>query len=440
MSDGTDISAIDVAAAGKRYTKYQDTPTLIGRAIQLRGRTKRSDLWAIRDASFSIGKGECVGVIGQNGSGKSTLLRMLAGVTAPTEGRVAVNGRVAPLIAVGVGFHRELTGLENIYVNGIVLGRTKAEMDARLEEILAFSEIGQFIDTPVKFYSSGMFVRLGFAVSIMVEPDILIVDEVLAVGDLAFQMKCFDRMSQLREAGTTIVLVSHSMRAVQRLCPRTLVAHQGTVRYDGDTSEAIGVYHDLLGESRDPEEAGGSFEGGRVDPSAEVESFELRGPDGRPTRHVTAGDEITAELSVRFVRAARDAPLAGLNVFAEGGVLVYANSTPWGSELKGYEAGARARFTARFRVRLAPGSYTIRLGLMTATNILLTPSVRPLLFYVDGSPMVKGFADLDASFTASTSPERTESVEAGTAQSSRLTGRLHERTAQEPHDGGRTSR
>lgn len=421
MTAADTLPAIGVTGAGKRYTKYTDTPTLIGRAMQLRGRTKRSDLWAIRNATFSVGKGECVGVIGQNGSGKSTLLRMLAGVSAPTEGRVAVDGRVAPLIAVGVGFHRELTGRENIYVNGIVLGRTKAEMDSRLEEILAFSEIGEFIDTPVKFYSSGMFVRLGFAVSIMVEPDVLIVDEVLAVGDLAFQLKCFDRMSQLREAGTTVVLVSHSMRAVQRLCPRTLVVHRGAVRYDGETSEAIGVYHDLLGESRDPEDTGEFFDGGNVDASAEVESFELLGLDGQPTRHVSSGEEILASLTVRFVRAA-DTPLAGLNVFADGGTLVYANSTPWGQESKRHEAGTRARFTARFRVRLAPGSYTIRLGLMTTRNVLLTPSVRPVLFYVDGPPGVKGFADLDASFEVSTSRERMDSVEVATGLDPSFTG------------------
>ena len=396
--------AIDVTGAGKRYTKYTDTPTLIGRALQLRGRTKRADLWAVRGATFSVTRGEMLGVIGQNGSGKSTLLRMLAGVTAPTEGRVAVDGRIAPLIAVGVGFHRELTGRENVYVNGIVLGRTKAEMDSRLDEILSFSEIGSFIDTPVKFYSSGMFVRLGFAVSIMVEPDILIVDEVLAVGDLAFQIKCYDRMAQLREEGTTIVLVSHSMRAVQSLCDRTLVVHRGAIRHDGDTSDAIGIYHDLLGETRDLVEGGQFFEGRRVDDCAEVESLELIGPEGRPTRHVTTGDRISVVLSVRFVRDA-ESPVAGLNVMADGGTLVYANSTPWHGEVTRYEAGTRARFVARFDARLAGGSYTVRLGLMTTDNTVLTPTVRPLLFYVEGLPRVKGFADLGANFDVSSSRE-----------------------------------
>jgi len=398
MTDPIGAPVIDVASAGKRYTKYTDTPTLLGRAVKLRDRTKRDDLWAIRNASFSVGRGETIGVIGHNGSGKSTLLRMLAGVTSPTEGRVAVAGRIAPLIAVGVGFHRELTGRENVYVNGIVLGRTKSEMDRRLDEILDFSEIGNFIDTPVKFYSSGMYVRLGFAVSIMVEPDILIVDEVLAVGDLAFQIKCMDRMSELRDAGTTIVLVSHNMRAVQGLCERTLVLHEGAVRFDGDSSDAIGVYHDLLGETRDLVEEGRFFEGRSVDESAEVESVELLDAEGQPTRHVTSGERISMVLSVVFTRAVTS-PIVALNVSADRGALVYADTT-LPDEGGSYEAGVSTKFVAHMDARLAPGSYKVTLGLMTANNTLLTPASRPLLFYVDGAPTVKGYADLGASFEA----------------------------------------
>jgi hypothetical protein len=245
----------------------------------------------------------------------------------------------------------------------------------------------------------------------MVEPDILIVDEVLAVGDLAFQLKCFDRMSQLREAGTTIVLVSHALRAIQRLCPRTLVLHQGAIRFDGDTSEAIGVYHDALSESRDIVDEDVLFTKGRtVDPCAEVESFELLGPDGRPTRHVSSGEEVAAVLTVRFVRSV-EGPITGLNILSEGKILVYAHSTPWDERTR-YEAGTRARFVARFRARLAPGSYTVRMALMTATNTLLTPSARPLLFYVDGPDRVKGFADLGASFQVSTSSVAEDSPDA----------------------------
>ena len=392
---------IRLEAVGKRYWQLQERAMLL-RSLLPFGRPTRSELWALRDVNLALAEGDVLGVIGPNGAGKTTLLRLLAGVTRPTTGRVAVAGRVAPLISVGVGFHREMSGRENVYVNGIVLGRTRREMDERFDDIVAFSELAHFVDTPVKFYSSGMLVRLGFAASIMVEPDVLIVDEVLAVGDLAFQLKCFDRMAQLREGGTTIVLVTHSMRAVQRLCDRTLVLHDGQIRHDGDTNEAVGVYHDVLGETRDLVEEGQYFEGRTVDPRVAVEEFELLGPDGEPSRHLTTGDDMTARLRVRFVRETVD-PIAVLNVTAEGGVLVYATTTPWTGAGR-YAEGARAEFTARFQARLVPGSYTARVGLMTADNSLLTPKGRPLLFYVNGPPGTKGFADLGAEFVVSSPP------------------------------------
>src|SRR5207302_5234688 len=200
-----------------------------------------------------VQSGECIGVIGRNGSGKSTLLQMVAGVTSPTEGTVRVRGRIAPLVSVGVGFHPELTGRENVYVNGTILGLTRAEIDRRFDSILDFSGIHAFIDTPVKFYSSGMFVRLGFAVAVEATPDVLLVDEVLAVGDVAFQLKCFRRMAEIREQGTTVVVVSHNLNAIRQLCDRALVLHDGTMRHDGDVDDGIGIYHSLLGEFSDPE-------------------------------------------------------------------------------------------------------------------------------------------------------------------------------------------
>ena len=167
---------IRLAGVGKRYLKYEDEPMLLTRALRLRHRTRRSQLWAVRDVSFELHPGDSVGVIGRNGSGKSTLLQMLAGVTSPTEGTITVGGRVAPLVSVGVGFHPELTGRENVYVNGTILGLSRAEIDARFDAMVEFSGIEAFIDTPVKFYSSGMYVRLGFAVAVEAIPDVLLVD------------------------------------------------------------------------------------------------------------------------------------------------------------------------------------------------------------------------------------------------------------------------
>ncbi|MGH9084268.1 MAG: ABC transporter ATP-binding protein, partial [Acidimicrobiales bacterium] len=210
---------IELRGAGKQYTKYEDAPMLLNRILSYRpGQTRRSKLWAIRGVDLQVEAGETVGVIGRNGSGKSTMLRMLAGVTAPSEGMVAARGRVAPLIAVGVGFHPELTGRENIYVNGTILGLARAEIERKLDDILSFAEIDDFIDTPVKFYSSGMFVRLGFAVAVAARPDILLIDEVLAVGDYAFQAKCYERMDEMRAEGATVLVVSHNLNVVRNLC------------------------------------------------------------------------------------------------------------------------------------------------------------------------------------------------------------------------------
>jgi len=187
------MTAIAVDGAGKKYWKFEEQAMLL-RSILPTGRARRSELWALRDVSFSLEQGETIGILGRNGSGKTTLLRLLAGVTRPSEGRVAVAGAVAPLISVGVGFRREMSGRENIYLNGMILGLSRQQVEERLDDIVAFAELDEFIDTPVKFYSSGMFLRLGFAVAVHTDPDVLLIDEVLAVGDAAFRAKCVERM------------------------------------------------------------------------------------------------------------------------------------------------------------------------------------------------------------------------------------------------------
>lgn len=199
-------------------------------------------VWALNDVSLDVRRGELLGIIGQNGAGKSTLLKILSRVTAPTSGVVKMRGRVASLLEVGTGFHPELTGRDNVFLNGAILGMTKAEIGRKFDEIVAFSEVEKFIDTPVKRYSSGMYVRLAFAVAAHLDPDILIVDEVLAVGDMAFQQKCMGRMGDVAQGGRTVIFVSHNMTAISQLTQRCLVFDRGTLRYDGPTSEAIGHY------------------------------------------------------------------------------------------------------------------------------------------------------------------------------------------------------
>ena len=196
-------------------------------------RRKEKPFWALEDVSFSIGQGEAVGIIGRNGAGKSTLLKILSRITTPTHGEVRLGGQVASLLEVGTGFHPELTGRENIYLNGAIMGMRSADIRARFDEIVAFSEVEEFLDTPVKRYSSGMYVRLAFAVAAHLEPDVLVVDEVLAVGDASFQKKCLGKMQNVASGGRTVLFVSHNMAALSRLCSRALLLEHGRLRADG---------------------------------------------------------------------------------------------------------------------------------------------------------------------------------------------------------------
>jgi lipopolysaccharide transport system ATP-binding protein len=204
--------------------------------------TEEETLWALRDVSFEVNRGEVVGIIGRNGAGKSTLLKILSRITEPTSGRAEIHGRVASLLEVGTGFHPELTGRENIYLNGAILGMKRTEINRKFDEIVAFAEIERFLDTPVKRYSSGMYVRLAFAVAAHLEPEILVIDEVLAVGDAAFQKKCLGKMGDVAKEGRTVLFVSHNMATVQRLCPRTILVSSGSLVMDGPSAETIASY------------------------------------------------------------------------------------------------------------------------------------------------------------------------------------------------------
>jgi ABC-type polysaccharide/polyol phosphate transport system ATPase subunit len=201
-----------------------------------------SYFWALRDINLEVRTGEVVGIIGRNGAGKSTLLKILSRITPPTTGKITYNGRIASLLEVGTGFHRELTGRENIFLNGSVLGMKRAEITKKFDEIVAFAEVDKFIDTPVKFYSSGMYVRLAFAVAAHLEPEILVVDEVLAVGDAEFQKKCLGKMGDVARQGRTVLFVSHNMGAIQALCSRCILVHQGALMVDDSPSHTITKY------------------------------------------------------------------------------------------------------------------------------------------------------------------------------------------------------
>jgi lipopolysaccharide transport system ATP-binding protein len=236
-----------IGVAKRRYGTLRDSVSDGIRSLFRRnGGSKASEtIWALKDVSFEVQRGEVIGVIGRNGAGKSTLLKILTRITEPVSGRAEIHGRVGSLLEVGTGFHPELTGRENVYLNGAILGMRKAEIDRKFDEIVAFSEIEKFIDTPVKHYSSGMSVRLAFAVAAHLEPEVLLVDEVLAVGDVAFQKKCLGKMENVASEGRTILFVSHNMAAVQQLTRRSLLLAGGSLVAEGSTAEVIGRYLDI---------------------------------------------------------------------------------------------------------------------------------------------------------------------------------------------------
>ncbi len=267
----SETAAIRIEGLGKRYrlgqqvgyktlresilATYHTPARVLAQSVRRRRRdtpasapsaSSRDFIWALKDVSFELPPGQALGVIGRNGSGKSTLLKVLSRITAPTEGRVELRGRVGSLLEVGTGFHPELTGRENVYLNGAIIGMKKAEIERKFDEIVAFAEIEKFLDTPVKRYSSGMYVRLAFAVAAHLEPEILLVDEVLAVGDLAFQRKCLGKMQDVAGEGRTVVFVSHNMGSIRRLCSRGIVLSNGQMAFDGDIAQAVDTYVDTV--------------------------------------------------------------------------------------------------------------------------------------------------------------------------------------------------
>lgn len=294
----------------------------------LRGqRTSRKEFWALKDVSFSVKKGEVVGIIGRNGAGKTTLLKVLSRITPPTSGHAIIRGRVNSLLEVGTGFHPELKGRENIYLSGAILGMTKKEIDSKFDEIVEFSEVGQFLDTPVKRYSSGMYVRLAFAVAAHLEPEVLFVDEVLAVGDYKFQRKCLEKMSKVGQEGRTILFVSHNMASISRLCDRSILLENGKVVIDGPTPDVIEKYIGLR------EEAGGNVSWENVneaqgDSIVKLKSVRVLSESGVPSSKLEMNKDFFVELTYwNFVEGSKFLPCVRL-VNNEGVIILTTNNLP----------------------------------------------------------------------------------------------------------------
>jgi lipopolysaccharide transport system ATP-binding protein len=324
-------------------------------------RAQRETFWALKDISFDVNCGEVVGIIGRNGAGKSTLLKILSRITEPTEGRVDLYGRIGSLLEVGTGFHQELTGRENIFLNGAILGMRRAEIQSRFDEIVEFAGVSQFLDTPVKRYSSGMYVRLAFAVAAHLRSDILVVDEVLAVGDLEFQKKCLGKMKDVATSGRTVLFVSHQMQAVSTLCTRGVYLSQGRVDYIGDVSEAISRYLS----SRQSASAASPAEQPRRAGSGEMR-FSRFATDKEVYLSV---DPISIEMDVTAFADTQPTYFISLEVVNPMGITVLHLD----SRLLNMEFATSPRRTIRFGIRdarLAQGDYTVHAYLCSARGII----------------------------------------------------------------------
>ncbi len=355
--------------------------------------------WAVENVSFELHSGGALGIIGPNGAGKTTILKLLSKVTYPTSGDIQVNGRLSALIELGAGFHPDLTGRENIFLNGTILGMPRSEIKARFDSIVEFAGIGKYLDTPVKRYSSGMYARLGFAIAAHVDPEVLLVDEVLAVGDHAFQMKCYARMEELRAQGTALILVSHNMDVVRRVCEQGLVMYGGRAIFQGTASEAVVAYskalrqaaHERLVET--PMEEGLSQRVMTFD--AEIEDVKLLNEDGQTVSVLSSGANASLALDIIFKKEVIH-PIVSFFIYTEDGYLIYNTTTNWMKiETPVFFGGERCRVVFTIAVPLLEGQYLLGADIASQDLSHYYDRIeRALDFAVKGNDQARGLVDL----------------------------------------------
>ena len=352
---------IVVEQASRRFKVYPRETRRLKDLVVARGRARGQEVIALQDVSFQVGPGTAVGLVGRNGSGKTTLLRLISGIIRPTSGRVEAGGRVGSLLELGAGFHPDMTGRENVFLNGSIHGLKRAYIREQLDEIVAFAGLEEFIDLPVRTYSSGMYMRLGFAIAAHIDADILLLDEVFAVGDEQFQRKCFGKIFEFKQRGGTIVFVSHDAASVERLCDRAILLRDGGVAFDGATHDAIVRYRRLLAGDRDPDERGaGLKEWGTGE--ARVEEVAVLGPDGDERRQFLAGEPMTLRLRVVAERGL-PAPRLSYELRDESGLLLAGGGQS--TEELGWDEET-TELVVRFDVEQLPlvdGRFHLRLGL-----------------------------------------------------------------------------
>ncbi len=394
--------AIVVDGVTETFRLYQERPSGLKERLYRFRRSAYTDFDALRDVSFDAAHGESIAVIGHNGSGKSTLLKLLARILPPDRGRVETNGRVASLLELGAGFHGDLTGRENIYLNGAILGLSRSDIDERFDEIVDFAGIRPLLDTAVRTYSSGLYVRLGFAIAVAVDPDILLVDEVLAVGDAEFQDRSLERMQRFRDEGKTFVLVSHDLAAVREMCDRAILLDHGRVVFDGPVSEGVELYR-----QRVPSSSGPALLRDRRMRHVRIEDVELLGPDAAPIVEVAPSTPLTARVRLRATEDV-DVCSVAMVVTRGDGTHLYELHTAWlGVGVGPLGVGSEATVDVRFTAHLLAGHYDIAVSVTDVSGretwAVVADAAR---FSVSPAPGGAGLVDLAGSTSVSEGPAR----------------------------------
>ena len=386
------MAAIRAEHLEKRYRlRTGRAPTL--KELVLRQIPSAEVVYALKDVSFAVDRGKCFGVVGANGSGKSTLLKLIAGTAKPTTGTIDVEGRVSALLELGAGFHPDFTGRENAYLNGLLLGLSRRQTEAAMPKIESFAQLGRFFDAPIKTYSSGMAARLGFSVAVHVDPDVLLVDEVLAVGDEYFQHKCYAKIAEFRGAGKTIVLVSHDIGLIQRLCDRAIWLDQGRVAASGTVRDVATAYHLEVGERELRERALRGEVGGRSG-SGEIEivSAKVTGRDGAAKMLLEIGDPASFEIRYRNKSALTDA-VFGVYVYRDDGTGIYGTNTMLDDVAVPLREEGVVRF-AMDSLALLPGAYDVDVAATDRSDRHYDYHQKALNFRVVGSSREVGIARL----------------------------------------------
>ncbi|WP_353815371.1 ABC transporter ATP-binding protein [Agromyces sp. SYSU T00266] len=394
----TPPAIIDVSGVSKRFILHKDK-SVKERIVNLRrSRRHRDDFWALRDVDLQVSAGSTVGLVGHNGSGKSTLLKVIGGIIEPTSGTVRRRGRLAALLELGAGFHADLTGRENVYLNAAILGLSRKETDRYFDAIVDFSGIEEFIDTQVKFYSSGMYVRLAFAVAVHVDPDLLLVDEVLAVGDEPFQRKCLEKISDFQQEGRTIVFVSHSADQVGSLCDRVVVLNHGGVVHDGDTAEGLRVLR--AGFDADREARLERQDAPTADEGVTIDRVDVRSDRLLPNGVIASASDLTVDIDFT-VSSAPAGWIAGIAIETPLGQPVYrVNTEGLGVELP-REAGT---YSARFelpRNAFGGGQFLVNVGLVAPDGRPLDRRRPAASFFIEDDPSGVGLVRFDTRFAVS---------------------------------------